>query len=111
DRLELSGKALSASVSGAAAVNEFVVDFDARLPRPGRELRFPIRGSATTLVVEDYLAHAQVDEELIEGLEGPPAVHVTLASAFANQDLWLVAGASESAHLRLGPVTLEIHDA
>jgi hypothetical protein len=108
DRLALLGQAVEVSLPEQGVQGSFDVDFERRPPRPGREQRFPIPGSGDALVVEEYLPHARTTEDLVEDRDGAPALSVHLASAFANQDVWLWAGSHDSSQVSLGPVTLEL---
>ncbi len=104
DRLTLSGQAVDVRLADGAAAR-FDADFDRH---PALPLRLPVAGNGMVLVVEDYVQHARVSDELTPEAAGPAAVHVRLASAYANQDLWLWAGSDETSRATLGPVTLAI---
>jgi hypothetical protein len=105
DRVALQDKALHVSLARPAARGTWLVDFESRPPRPGREQRFALKGG-DVLVAEDYLPHSKVREEFVEGASGPPALHFLLDNPFAKQDAWLVASDPERGHISFGPASV-----
>jgi hypothetical protein len=111
DRVTLLEKALFVSVPGAATPGQFPVVFEKNPPGPGHELRFPVPGSAVTLVAEDYAPHVEVTDSFAAGDDGAPALHFTLQAPFATQDGWLSASSEGPSHIDFGPVSLGFHAA
>jgi hypothetical protein len=60
DRVALLQKALFVTVPGGGPTAQIAARFDKIAPGPGRELRHPLPGSDTALVVEDYVPHVVV---------------------------------------------------
>jgi hypothetical protein len=105
DRVSLLTRSLQVALPGQAGHGEFPVAFDKWPPKPGREQRFKIPGSAATLVAEDYAPHVAVEESFEEGDGRSPALQVLLDNPFAKQQVWLVAGDPERGRLTLGPAS------
>ena len=105
NRVSLLSRSLQVALPGHAAHGEFEVAFEKHPPKPGREQRYAIPGTDTTLVAEDFEPHVKVDESFEEG-DGPhPALRVLLDNPFAKQDVWLVAGDPERGQMALGAAT------
>ncbi len=110
DRVVLLDRALMASLPGQTPA-QFPVSLESGAPRPGRERRFRVPGSDVTLVAEDFHAHVNVKERMVEGDVENPALHVALKGPFAAEDVWLVARDQERSHVDLGPASFGFHEA
>ena len=106
DRVSLPGQALQVVLPGHEARGSFPMD----LAPPAHAQRLAVPGSAVSVVVEEVLAHAEVVEELEEGIAGSPALHFVLQGSFGRQEAWLAAGDPARSHLDFGPVLFDLHE-
>jgi hypothetical protein len=111
DRVMLLEKALHVSVPGMGVRESFPVVFEKDPPRPGREQRFPLKGSDITLVAEAWEPHVESAESFEPAPSGPPALHFVLQAPMASQDAWLSPDAPSRSHVDFGMVAFGFHSA
>jgi hypothetical protein len=111
DRVTLLEKNLFVSDPARGLNAAFPVMFEKQPPGPGREQRFPVRGSDVVLVAEDFAPHVEVTDRFEAGDSGAPALHYVVQAPFGTQDGWLQASAEGPSHVQLGPISLGFHAA
>jgi ResB-like family len=109
DRVRLLNKVVDVQTA-AGDVTRVDFDFEKSPPAPDRPRRFPLKGSAATLVVEEFAPHVRVTEGFAAASSGPPALHFLLKAPFATQDAWLSTD-DEHSHLDFGPASFDFRAA
>jgi hypothetical protein len=106
ERVSLLEKSLDVSLPDEAAHGSFLVDFDRNPPRPGREQRFEVPGSAAVLVAETYEPHVAVHDGFEEADQGDPVLHFVLTNPFAKEEGWLDPLDAQKREMNFGPATV-----
>lgn len=109
DRISLLDRSLHVQLGERVSV--VPIAFEKSPPQPGSERRFALPGSDLTLVAEDFLPHAELEESFSEGSAPNPALHFLLRAPFAEQEGWLLAQEPARAHIDFGPASLGFHTA